>query len=275
MHPEAEQVLDPVVGVAPPRGAGPICAIQGQTAAGGASMSTARSPRRRPPRTARHRAAARPPPDRWLPRSGSACAGSAGRRRHRGRAPREREAPCRQSAWSARPRPKPPEQSYEASVLPTRRGRDARGTCTVWHRERVILREPATALDPRVRTLWLVENLLATGLAAALVVGGTITAAMLGAATVAWLVGVLSEAGGRRARRALVRLRPPRPPPLPLRGHRPGALRGPRVALAALPGRPARACRRSATSGPLMRALGLVAVLVRTASSAGGPPFPA
>jgi membrane protein YdbS with pleckstrin-like domain len=55
----------------------------------------------------------------------------------------------------------------------------------------VILREPAEALDPRVRTYWLVENLIATGVVAVLVIGGTVLAAVLGAGTVAWLVGGL------------------------------------------------------------------------------------
>ena len=47
----------------------------------------------------------------------------------------------------------------------------------------MILREPATALDPRVQTKWLVENLLLTGFGAALVVGGLLLA---GLALVAW-----------------------------------------------------------------------------------------
>jgi hypothetical protein len=53
----------------------------------------------------------------------------------------------------------------------------------------VILREPALALDPRARTLWLIENLIATGVVAALVAAGTAFAAVLGAATAAWIVG--------------------------------------------------------------------------------------
>lgn len=139
----------------------------------------------------------------------------------------------------------------------------------------MILREPATALDPRVRTLWLVENLLATGLVAALVVGGTVAAAMLGAATTAWLVGVLGgllvvglvvlsfvSAGldHRYFRYEVTDL-------------------GLYVARGWLWRRyevvpHARVQTVDTTSGPLMRALGLVAVLVRTASSAGGTSIP-
>ena len=132
----------------------------------------------------------------------------------------------------------------------------------------MILREPATALDPRVRTLWLVENLLATGLAAALVVGGTITAAMLGAATVAWLVGVL----GRLVVVGLVVLSfvsaasttatsATRSPTWGSTWPAGGSRRYQVVPHARADGR-----RRPAPSC----ALGLVAVLVRTASSAGG-----
>lgn len=139
----------------------------------------------------------------------------------------------------------------------------------------MILREPAVALDPRVRTLWLVENLMATGVAAALVIAGTVVAAMLGAATVAWLVALL---GG------LVVL----------------ALAGLSFAAANLDYRHfhyevadlglyvssgwlwrryqvvphARVQTVDTTSGPLMRALGLVAVEVRTASARGSTSIP-
>ena len=139
----------------------------------------------------------------------------------------------------------------------------------------MILREPATALDPRVRTLWLVENLLATGVVAALVVGGAVVAAMLGAATVAWLVGVL----GGLAVVALVvlsfvsaRL-----------DHRHFRYEVTDLGLYVSRGwlwrryqvvPHARVQTVDTTSGPLMRALGLVAVLVRTASSAGGTSIP-
>ena len=104
----------------------------------------------------------------------------------------------------------------------------------------MILREPATALDPRVRTKWLVENLLFTGLVAALVVGGTVAAAMLDATAAAWFVGglgglavvalaALSAVGGldyRHFRYEVTDL---------------GPLCRPQLAVAALSGRPARA----------------------------------
>jgi membrane protein YdbS with pleckstrin-like domain len=139
----------------------------------------------------------------------------------------------------------------------------------------VILREPATALDPRVRTLWLLENLMATGVAAALVIGGAVAAAMLGATTVAWLVGgigalvvaglvVLSFVSAgldyRHFRYEVTDL-------------------GLYVARGWLWRRyqvvpHARVQTVDTTAGPLMRALGLVAVFVRTASAAGGTSVP-
>jgi uncharacterized protein len=123
----------------------------------------------------------------------------------------------------------------------------------------VILREPATALDPRVQTKWLVENLLLTGFGAALVVGGTVAAALVGATTAAWLVGgvgafavfglaVLSAVGAR----------------LDFRYYR--------YEVTDLPH--ARVQTVDTTSGPLMRAFGLVAVDVRTASAHGGTSIP-
>ena len=139
----------------------------------------------------------------------------------------------------------------------------------------MILREPATALDPRVRTLWLVENLLATGLAALLVAGGTVAAAMLDATTAAWLVGILGglvvvalsvlsfvSAGldYRHFRYEVTDL-------------------GLYVARGWMWQRHqvvphARVQTVDTTAGPLMRALGLVAVQVRTASAAGSTSIP-
>ena len=139
----------------------------------------------------------------------------------------------------------------------------------------MILREPSTALDPRVRTLWLLENLMATGVAAALVLGGTVAAAMLGATTVAWVLGgigalvvvglvvfsfVSAGLDYRHFRYEVTDL-------------------GLYVARGWLWRRyqvvpHARVQTVDTTSGPLMRALGLVAVFVRTASAAGGTSVP-
>lgn len=139
----------------------------------------------------------------------------------------------------------------------------------------MILRDPATALDPRVQTKWLVENLLFTGLVAALVVGGTVVAAVLDATTVAWLLGglgglavvalaALSAVGAR----------------LDYRHFRYEVTDlGLYVAHSWLWRRyqvvpHARVQTVDTTSGPLMRAFGLVAVEVRTASAHGGTSIP-
>jgi len=151
----------------------------------------------------------------------------------------------------------------------------ARATVTVWHRDRVILREPATALDPRVRTLWLVENLLATGVVAALVVGGAVAAAMLDVTRVAWLVGglggllvvvlaVLSFVSAgldyRRFRYEVTELGLYVASGWFWRSHQ------------IVPH--ARVQTVDTTAGPLLRAFGLVSVHVRTASAHGGTSIP-
>jgi uncharacterized protein len=139
----------------------------------------------------------------------------------------------------------------------------------------VILREPAVALDARARTLWLIENLIATGIVAALVVGGTVIAAMLGAEIVAWLVGGigglvilvltgLSFVGANLDYRHF---------------HYEVADLGLYVASGWLWRRyqvlpHARVQTVDTTSGPLMRALGLVSVEVRTASARGSTTIP-
>jgi uncharacterized protein len=139
----------------------------------------------------------------------------------------------------------------------------------------VILREPAVALDPRARTLWLIENLIATGIVAALVVGGTVIAAMLGAEIVAWLVGgigavVVLVVAGLSFVGADLDYR---------HFHYEVADLGLYVASGWLWRRyqvvpHARVQTVDTTSGPLMRALGLVSVEVRTASARGSTTIP-
>lgn len=139
----------------------------------------------------------------------------------------------------------------------------------------MILREPAVALDPRARTLWLIENLIATGIVAALVVGGTVIAAMLGAEIVAWLVGgigavVILVLAGLSFVGADLDYR---------HFHYEVADLGLYVASGWLWRRyqvvpHARVQTVDTTSGPLMRALGLVSVEVRTASARGSTTIP-
>ena len=139
----------------------------------------------------------------------------------------------------------------------------------------MILREPAIALHPRVRTLWLLQHLLATGVVAALVVGGAIGASMLDAEVVVWLVAGLGGAlvvtlavlsfvtAGLDYRRFRYEVTD-----LGLYVTHGWFWRHYQV----IPH--ARVQTVDTTAGPLMRALGLVAVLVRTASAAGGTSVP-
>jgi uncharacterized protein len=139
----------------------------------------------------------------------------------------------------------------------------------------VILREPANSLDPRMRTHWLVEGLLAVAVVAALVVAGAVAAAVLGAATAAWLVGAL---GGLAVvvlavlAVALARL-----------DYRHFRYEVTELGLYVAKGwlwqsrqvvPHARVQTVDTTAGPLLRAFGLVAVEVRTASAAGSTSIP-
>jgi hypothetical protein len=145
----------------------------------------------------------------------------------------------------------------------------------VWQGDGVILREPAVALDPGVRTFWLVENLLGTGLVALLVAGGTVLAAVLGATTAAWLVGTLGAlavvvlaalsvvAAGLDYRYFRYEVTD-----LGLAVARGWLWRRYQVVPHA------RVQTVDTTAGPILRALGLVAVEVTTASAAGGTSIP-
>ena len=139
----------------------------------------------------------------------------------------------------------------------------------------MILREPANALDPRVRTYWLVESLLVTGAVAALVIGGAVVAALLDATTVAVLVGsigalavavlavlsfVVAKLDYRHFRYEVT--------DLGLYVARGWLWRSYQVVPHA------RVQTVDTTAGPLLRAFGLVAVEVRTASAAGSTSIP-
>jgi membrane protein YdbS with pleckstrin-like domain len=139
----------------------------------------------------------------------------------------------------------------------------------------MILREPANRLDPRVRSYWLVQGLLATSAVAVLVAAGAVIAALLEAATVAWLVGVLG--GLVVAALAVLAVVVAR---LDYRHFRYEVTeQGLYVArgwlwrrLQVVPH--ARVQTVDTTAGPLLRAFGLVDVEVRTASAAGGTSIP-
>ena len=103
MHVETEQVSIQSYVYAPPRGAGPICAIHGHTAEAGASMSRPASRRRRSssssPRVA-HGPRNRCPPVR------TASAGSGSRRRRPPGRPRGSAAPLHRPVPSDKARPR-------------------------------------------------------------------------------------------------------------------------------------------------------------------------
>ncbi|MGH3024288.1 MAG: PH domain-containing protein [Gaiellaceae bacterium] len=139
----------------------------------------------------------------------------------------------------------------------------------------MILREPANAIDPRMRTCWTLQALIGTAVLAALVVAGTTIAAVLDATTAAWLLGVI---GGLAvvvvgvSSVVAVRL-----------GYRHFRYEVTEHGLYVARGRlwrrqqivpHARLQTVDTTAGPLLRAFGLVAVEVSTASAAGGTSIP-
>ncbi len=139
----------------------------------------------------------------------------------------------------------------------------------------MILREPAEALDPRVRRFWLVQNLMVVGFLALLVAAGTTVAVVLDATTAAWLVGVI----GGLVVVVLV--------PLAFVGagldYRHFRYEVTELGLYVASGwlwrshqvvPHARVQTVDTTAGPLLRAFGLVSVHVRTASAHGGTSIP-
>ena len=139
----------------------------------------------------------------------------------------------------------------------------------------MILREPANAIDPRMRTYWTVQALIGTAVFGTLVAAGTTLAAVLEATTVAWLLGILGGVavvlvGGLSV--AAVRV-----------GYRHFRYEVTEHGLYVARGRlwrrqqvvpHARMQTVDTTAGPLLRAFGLVAVEVSTASVAGSTSIP-
>jgi uncharacterized protein len=139
----------------------------------------------------------------------------------------------------------------------------------------VILREPANALDPRVRAVWTGEGVLAAVVLALLLAMTTAIIAAAGSSTAAWVVGgvgaalvILAAVG------AIVR------PRVDYRRYRYEVTElGLYVAHGWLWRRwqvipHARVQTVDTKAGPLLRAFGLVSVEVTTASAAGGTSIP-
>jgi uncharacterized protein len=139
----------------------------------------------------------------------------------------------------------------------------------------VILRDPANALDPRMRTYWMVQSAMATGAAALVAVVAAVVTAMAGSSTAAWVVaGVGALVVVALGVSAFVT------PRLDYEHYRYEVTElGLYVARGWLWRRwqivpHARVQTVDTTSGPLLRAFGLVAVEVSTASAAGSTSIP-
>ena len=139
----------------------------------------------------------------------------------------------------------------------------------------MILREPANALDPRVRAVWTAEGVVATLVLAVIVALATIATAAGRSSTAGWLVGglgaalVLIAAAG-----AVVR------PTIDYRRFRYEVME---LGLYVVHGwlwrrwqviPHARVQTVDTKAGPLLRAFGLVSVEVTTASAEGGTSIP-
>lgn len=139
----------------------------------------------------------------------------------------------------------------------------------------MILREPANALDPRMRAYWMVESAMATAGAALVTAVAAAVTAYAGASTAAWIIGgvggVVVVAMGVSAFVT---------PRLDYQHYRYEVTElGLYVARGWLWRRwqivpHARVQTVDTTVGPLLRAFGLVALVVSTASAAGSTSIP-
>jgi uncharacterized protein len=140
----------------------------------------------------------------------------------------------------------------------------------------VILREPARALDLRMRKVWAVEGAIASTVLGLAVTAAVVVLVALGASTAAWLVGVAGAAVVIASAIFLVWLLPPH-------DHRHFRYEVTDLGLYVSRGwlwrrwqvvPHARVETVDIKSGPLLRAFGLVAVHVATASAEGGTGIP-
>ena len=139
----------------------------------------------------------------------------------------------------------------------------------------MILRAPANQLDSRMRTYWLVESLMATAAAAVIAVIASVVTALAGASTAAWIVAAVGAVVVvALLSSALVT------PRLDYEHYRYEVTElGLYVARGWLWRRwqivpHARVQTVDTTAGPLLRAFGLVAIAVTTASAAGSTSIP-
>jgi uncharacterized protein len=141
----------------------------------------------------------------------------------------------------------------------------------------VILREPAEALDPRMRALWRVEGAIATVVLALIVAGVVVVLIVVDAAVrAAWIAGVVGAVAVVAAAVFLVWV-------WPSLEHRHFRYEVTELGLYVARGwlwrrwqvvPHARIQTVDTKSGPLLRAFGLVAVAVTTAAAGGGTGIP-
>lgn len=140
----------------------------------------------------------------------------------------------------------------------------------------MILREPAEALDPHMRTVWAVQGAIVSGVLALAVIVAVILLAVVDASTVAWVVGVGGAALVVVVAIVLIWL-------LPRHDHRHFRYEVTELGLYVAQGwlwrrwqvvPHARIETVDLRSGPLLRAFGLVAVQVATAAVGGGTAIP-
>jgi uncharacterized protein len=140
----------------------------------------------------------------------------------------------------------------------------------------VILREPAQALDPRMRTVWAVEGAIGTAVLALGVAAAVVVLVVADAAAAAWAVGVVGAVMVAASALIFVWL-------WPALEHRHFRYEVTELGLYVARGwlwrrwqvvPHARVQTVDTRSGPLLRAFGLVAVQVTTAAAGGGTGIP-
>jgi uncharacterized protein len=140
----------------------------------------------------------------------------------------------------------------------------------------VILREPALALDPRMRSVWAVEGAIATGMVVVAAAIAVVVLALAGSETAAWIVGVAGAAAALATGLFLVLF-------WPTHLHRHYRYEVTDLGLYVSRGwlwrrwqvvPHARVQTVDTSAGPLLRAFGLVAVHVTTAAPGGGTGIP-
>jgi uncharacterized protein len=140
----------------------------------------------------------------------------------------------------------------------------------------VILRDPAHALDVRMRRVWAVEGAIATAMLGLLVASAVVVLVAVGAGTAAWIVGGAGTAAVIATGLLLAWL-------VPALDHRHFRYEVTELGLYVVRGwlwrrwqvvPHARIETVDVTSGPLLRAFGLVAVRVATAAAGGGTGIP-